>query len=266
MSVLEALSLAKAGKVYDLGQEWFVGMPHYPTHPPFMFSLLRMHRPGGRGGRSGAACIFSSGGHTGSHLDAFGHTGSQGRVFGHDESIFDKQSWGLGLGIGGIQETKPIITRGVLLDVPRVHGVDVLADKYEISASDLAECVKQEGISVPPGATILVRTGWIKHWPDQDRYGGPEYAPGLGDSACTWIAEQRARFAGSDTTAFGPVAGSVPSGNSHLILQNEHGIQIMEVLNFEELSADRVFEFAFVCLPLKIRGGTASPIRPVAIA
>jgi kynurenine formamidase len=43
------------------------------------------------------------------------------------------------------------------------------------------------------------------------------------------------------------------------------GIQIMEMLNLEEIARDRVYEFLFVALPLKIIGGTASPIRPVAI-
>ncbi len=230
-----------------------------------MLALLRMHQLRANG-RSGAACIFTMGGHTGTHLDAFGHTGLNGRVYGHEEPIFDHQSWSFGLGIGGINETPPIITRGVLLDVARMKGRDVLADDYEITADDLQECVKSEGISVPPRATILVRTGWMRYWPDPVKYGWPESMPGVGDSACQWIVEHEARYAGSDTGAFGVVKKSVAIGESHPILQNGHGIQIMESLNFEELSADRVFEFTFICLPLKIRGGTASPIRPVAIA
>lgn len=264
-AVLTALSMAKTGKIYDLGQELFEGMPRWPTHPPFMLGLLRVHKLR-KDGRSGAACTFSLGGHTGTHLDALGHTGVNGYVYGHKESVLDHQSWTSGLGIGGIQETPPIVTPGVMLDVARLRGSDILPEDYEITGDDLEQCVKRQEITVPAGATILVRTGWMRYWPDPFKYGSPEFVPGLGDSACVWIVEQRARYAGADTEAFGKVVKGAGTGRSHAILQNEQGIQILEALTLEELSADRVSLFTFVCLPLKIRGGTASPVRPIAIA
>jgi len=46
----------------------------------------------------------------------------------------------------------------------------------------------------------------------------------------------------------------------------ERGIHILEALNMEDLARDRVAEFLFAAIPLKILGGTGSPIRPVAIA
>jgi kynurenine formamidase len=52
----------------------------------------------------------------------------------------------------------------------------------------------------------------------------------------------------------------------HVHLLVENGIHIIECLNLEQLAQDRVYEFVFAAAPLKIRGGTGSPIRPIAIA
>jgi kynurenine formamidase len=52
----------------------------------------------------------------------------------------------------------------------------------------------------------------------------------------------------------------------HILLLVRAGIPIIENLNLEELAAARVYEFGFVCLPLKMRGATGSPVRPIAIA
>ncbi|MBP1724273.1 MAG: putative cyclase, partial [Deltaproteobacteria bacterium] len=70
-------------------------------------------------------------------------------------------------------------------------------------------------------------------------------------------------FTGSDTTAY----EKTPTHDLpvHVCLLTRNGIQLMEMLNLEELAKDRVYEFLFVVLPLKIIGGTASPIRPIAI-
>jgi len=52
----------------------------------------------------------------------------------------------------------------------------------------------------------------------------------------------------------------------HIHLLFEKGIHIIEALNLEQLAADRVYEFLFVAAPLKLRGGTGAPLRPIALA
>ena len=59
-----------------------------------------------------------------------------------------------------------------------------------------------------------------------------------------------------------PELGTLPG---HLLLLVRAGVYIVEGLNLEELARDGVREFAFVCLPLKLRGGTGSPVRPLAL-
>ena len=84
-----------------------------------------------------------------------------------------------------------------------------------------------------------------------------------------WLAGHRPVAVGADNLAWDvpgivdPELGTLPG---HAILIVRAGILIIESLRLEELAADGVREFAFVCLPLKVRGGTGSPVRPLALA
>ena len=87
--------------------------------------------------------------------------------------------------------------------------------------------------------------------------------------ASRWLAAAPARSRSAPTTSRGtsrtshdPELGSIPG---HTILIVQSGIHIIESLFLEELAADGVREFGFVCLPLKLRGGTGSPVRPIAL-
>jgi kynurenine formamidase len=93
-------------------------------------------------------------------------------------------------------------------------------------------------------------------------------AGGIDASGSRWCAERRPLAVGADNMAWDvpgeddPELGSLPG---HLILLVREGIYIIEALNLEELARDGVREFAFACLPLKLRGGTGSPVRPIAL-
>jgi kynurenine formamidase len=83
-----------------------------------------------------------------------------------------------------------------------------------------------------------------------------------------WPAARRPFAVGADNMAWDlpdeqdPELGRLPG---HTILIVQEGIHIIESLYLEELAADGVTEFGFVCLPLKLRGGTGSPVRPIAL-
>ncbi len=255
-------SLIKKGRVYEIGEPYDVGMPTRTSHPPFVFSLIKTHqmKP-----KSGANCIFTMGGHTGTHIDAIGHVSTDGHVYGHEDvDITKKQSYSDGVGVGGIEETPPIITRGVLLDIPKLKNVKVLAHDYAISQNDLVEAEKVQKAKVKKGDTLLIRTGWIQYYDEALKYVAQEGDhPGIGLDAADWIAEKGVRYTGSDTTAYEKL--DVTNLKVHTKLLRMSGIQIMESLNLEALAQDQVYEFLFICLPLRIVGGTGSPIRPVAV-
>jgi kynurenine formamidase len=87
--------------------------------------------------------------------------------------------------------------------------------------------------------------------------------PGLTLEAAQFLVEAGMRLTGADTTAYEVVP--TKSMEVHIFLLAEQGIQIMEMLNLEELAQEKVYRFVFIAIPLKIRGGTGSPIRPIAI-
>lgn len=255
--------LVTTGKVYDLGMEYFVGMPHYPTHPPFTFSLGRLHGDlPYEGGVASANCVFSTGGHTGTHMDAIGHISVRGAVFG----VGDIRPWQSpsGLAAADISQVPPVVTRGVLLDVAGWAGLPCLSPEFCIDAQVLDAVSRAQGISIEPYDAVLLRTGWIRHFGDRRKYiSHQEGCPGLVEDGALWLVEKKAGFVGADTAALERTPA--PSLPVHGILLAQHGIHILEVLNLEELASDGVYGFLFVASPLKIRGGTGSPIRPIAI-
>lgn len=256
-------SLVRTGKVYDLGMEYYVGMPHHPNHPPFAFTLTKLHgEVVYEGGVSASNCMFTTGGHTGTHLDALGHISLNGRVHG----VGDMEDWQdyTGLKRGGIDQVPPVVRRGVLLDVAGLEGTECLEPSYEIGSGALREAARRQGVEIRKGDAVLIRTGWIRHFPDPKKYiSHHEGCPGLVEDGARWLVEEGAALVGGDTVAL----EKTPSANLpvHVFLIFRNGIHIMEVLYLEDLARDRTYEFLFIACPLKIRGGTGSPIRPIAI-
>jgi kynurenine formamidase len=134
--------------------------------------------------------------------------------------------------------------------------------------ADLKDALKKQGTTLRPGDVVLIRTGMMSLWPDQTKYRLLD-EPGLGLEAAQWLVEsQKTMLLGGDN--FG--VESLPSPNPdnfvpvHSYLLVERGVSLMEAMWLEDLSKDQVYEFLFIASPLKFRGGTASPIRPIAIS
>jgi kynurenine formamidase len=243
-------------KVYDLGQPYFVGMPHFPTHPPFLFSLTKKHgefvNPGG--GSSAADCM-TLGGHTGTHIDALNHFSCNGHF--HGGVPVDGLQEYTGISHAGADTIAPIFRRGVLLDIAPGGVLD--ADR-EITAADLETAQRAD---IRPGDVVLIRTGWARYFEDAARFINSVKTPGPGIEGARWLSARGVFAAGSDTVAFEKVPSAEMPVHVHLLVDS--GIHIIEVLNLEELARDQVPEFEFVAAPLKIRGGTGAPVRPVAL-
>src|SRR5579863_9850611 len=122
----QLLSLTTHAKVVDLAQPWFVGMPHHPAHPPFLFSLNKKHGDYvGPGGVSSASESLALGGHVGTHLDALCHFSCGGNLHG-GVAAAGVQSYGAGIGTLTVDTVQPIVRRGVLLDIAGQHGAQPL--------------------------------------------------------------------------------------------------------------------------------------------
>lgn len=253
--LLESLA---GSKVYDLAQPYFVGMPHHPSHPPFLYSLVKSHGEYvGPTGNSSAADAIAMGTHVGTHIDGFCHFSCGGRLFGGDEAAA-VQSYTAGLQRHSIDAVDPILRRGVLLDVA---GTTVLPADHTITPDELARVQRTE---IRTGDVVLIRTGWSRYFEDPKKFISEVHGPGPAIDGARWLSKHDVFAVGSDTVAFEKVPD--PSMPVHVHLLVERGIHIVECLNLDELAAAGVFEFLFVALPLKIRGATGSPVRPVAVA
>jgi kynurenine formamidase len=259
MTLIDALLSAR---LYDLGQPYFVGMPHHPVHPPFLFGLTKMHgdyvMPNGGSSASDALALGS---HLGTHIDAFCHFSCGGKLHGgHDVAV--AQSYA-GMKRHSVDTLSPILRRGVLLDIAAQQNAASLAADFEITPQHLEQAARGQNVEIRPADVVLLRTGWGAFFEDTARFESQMHGPGPGEQAARWLSGKGIFAAGSDTINF----ELVPSRNMpvHVHLLVESGIHILECLNLEALATDRVWEFAFVASPLKIRGATGSPIRPFAL-
>ena len=260
--------LLEAGRVYDLGHPLEPTMPVSPNHPGYRMALLRRHGDMVRGdGGSASNELITLGGHTGTHLDALAHVSQDGKLHGGIDA-YQAQVGGRFKELG-VETVAPIFCRGVLLDVAGHRGVSTLSPGEPIGADELRAVAAAEGIELPKGGAVLVRSGWARNWGDPPTYLGQQHGvPGPDATAGEWIAAAAPRVTGHDSMAYEHLAPG--AGHAllpvHRILLVEHGVHILENVNLEQLAADRVYEFLFVCLPLKFVGGTGSPVRPIGVA
>ncbi len=270
-SRLGILKQVAGGKIYDLGVDLFGGMPICcgafgdPT-----FQIFLTHAPS-RGDPAKELLSYSGDGvtmytHTGTHIDALNHFGLHGKIWNEVSAADD-------LGVrgwtkSGVDKYPPIVARGVLIDVAKSKSMVHLPSSYAITVADLKDALKKQGTTLQSGDVVLIRTGLMTLWPDQSKYTLLDEA-GLSLEAAQWLVEgQKAMLLGSDNLG----VESLPSPNPdnfvpvHSYLLVEKGVSLMEAMWLEDLAKDQVYEFLFVASPLKFRGGTASPIRPLAIS
>ena len=244
-------------KAYDLGQPYFTGMPHYPTHPPFLYSLTKRHGDIIYGeGITAAADAIALGTHVGTHIDALSHFSCNGVFFG-DRRI--EHSYEHGMAELGVNTIAPIVRRGVLLDIAGLEGKDVLPQDFEVTPAHLNQASK---VDIRAGDVVLIRTGWAQFFADSKRYINNVAAPGPGIEGARWLSSRNIFAAGSDTVVFEKTPNPAMPVHAHLLVKS--GIHIIEVLNLEELARENVHEFLFVAAPMNIRGATGAPLRPLA--
>lgn len=266
MSADNLVTALSSGRVFDLEQDRYVGAAIFPAHwPGYVYTLHRHHEVVEGQSRTSASGTLTMQEHSGTHIDALCHQAIDMELFGGIRVDATVQT-ARGFTQLGVETIAPILRRGVLLDVARAKGVASLEAGYLITDTDLQETAAAQGVSVQEGDCVLVRTGWGGNFEDADGY---LKAAGVGATGARWLADRRPFLCGADNVAFDVPEnvdielGSLPC---HVVLIVENGIYIVENLDLEELSVESCFEFAFLCLPLKLRGVTGSPVRPIAIA
>ena len=158
----------------------------------------------------------------------------------------------------------PILARGVLVDLAPGGGRTKPA--RAIPLTEVQDACRAQGVEPRPGDVFLVRTGSATSLREPEEY---LRGAGMAGEVSEWLAGVGVRAVGADNVAWDWIEGTDPAtGTSlpgHVLLLVRAGIHIIENLWLEELAADGVHEFGFVCLPLKLRGATGSPVRPIAV-
>jgi kynurenine formamidase len=262
--VLEANILIQQGKVYQLGKLYEEGMP------TGRFRSYKLHIPvplGPAGKNSNIAYteyVCADIGQVGTQLDGLGH-GGIGDLFynGFNRRDFAKP-WGLEK--LGVENVGVFYTRGVLLDIAAYKGVDKLEKGYEITVADLKGALRMEGIAIHPGDVVLLHTGWGNLWmKDNELFQSGE--PGIGLPAAQYLVDQRIVLVGADNWGIErwPIEEPDVWFPVHQLLLAKSGVYNLENLDTSELARDRVYKFAFIFAPLRLKGATGSPGNPIAV-
>jgi kynurenine formamidase len=201
------------------------------------------------------------------HIDALCHARYQGKAYnGFDAS----EATETGCTTAGIEHLKDgILTRGILIDVPRLKGVDYLEPGTPVLAADIEAWEKEVGLTIGPGDVVLVRTGrWAKR-ADIGPYSLQEGSPGVHVSALPLLRER-------DVAALGTDVGLdvIPTGvdgvviPTHTVAIVSLGLLIIDNADLEALAetAARLnrWEFMFSAAPIPVAGGTGSMLNAIA--
>jgi len=209
---------------------------------------------------------YHNDGHT--HIDALSHVAYGGALYNDrpEEAVTEE-----GATIYSIEVLRNgLVGRGVLLDVPRRRGVPWLEPGEHIFAEDLEAAASEQDVAVGEGDILLVRTGHARRLAERGPWNTPEAKAGLHPSAMRFMAERGVAALGSDGNS--DTAPSSTDGVDfpiHVLAITAMGIHLLDYLQFEDLCAacERAgrWEFLFMAAPLRITGGTGSPLNPVAV-
>ncbi|MHB1006340.1 MAG: cyclase family protein [Chloroflexota bacterium] len=265
----ELMSLVKTGEVYSLEQIVEPGIPFWAGHPPLVLAPYVRHGDTPEMAPVSVANeIATLPMHGCTHIDALSHIGRvvDGEVILYGGIKARDILSNRGYSKLGAENFPPLVLRGVLLDIARHKGVEVLPDSYGITGDDIERCARDQQVEITVKTAVLIRTGFTKYWrTDNARFSNQGAGPNL--DGARYLAERKIAVVGSDTEAVEqwPFDPSGPPLPVHAFNITDHGIVHIESLFLDRLAEDKVYEFVFIALPLRLRGATGSQIHPIAI-
>jgi kynurenine formamidase len=263
-TVLRAARLIRTGEVIELGHVLSSTIPLSAGRRFEVDTKRTTMNPQSNRRGSNEELVIAEIGQVGTQFDGFAHQTIGNGLYNCFK--VDEVSTRTGFTKLGIQNVGALVTRGVMIDIAALKGVEMLADGYEITVQDLQQALAKQNLTLQPGDAIIIHTGFGKLWEkDNARYARGN--PGIGVAAGEWLVRQNPMLVGGDTppVEVNPNPDPQLSLPIHQIMLAVNGIHLLENLKLDELAAKRVYEFAFIIEPLKIQGATGSTVAPIAI-
>jgi hypothetical protein len=263
-----AAQLVTTGKTYSLGM---TTGPDSLAYPPRKYGIVVTQSndgsgtPNGENRATGNDDILMTYMGIGSQIDGLGHLGIDHRYYnGLRAQDFVAPS---GLKELGTDTVPPIATRGVLLDMAGLKGVETLPAGTAYNRAEIDAAVKRQGLApIGNGDVVIFHSGWQKK-PLSDPDNQKLLHPGVGVEGAKYLASLGVVAVGADTIALEVIPFENPNRpfEVHQTLLAKNGVYILENMVTGELAADRAYEFLFVLGQPKFKGAVQAVINPIAI-
>ena len=272
--LVSAAKLIKTGKIIDCGIPFDKNGPFPPggwrLNPQHVFTLLPSDTASSKDGQMAADDMIIMGLQASTQWDGLAHVGYKGFFYnGVPQGMVNNFMGAMKNDIAKV--SAKLISRGVLLDIAALKGVEALPDSYEITEADVLAAEERQGVRVESGDILCIRTGWYKYFAEGDRQHYVGNTAGPGQDICRWIHDREIAALALDQANGECWPTPIPGATIpfHQVAIRDIGLTLGEMFNFNDLAADceqdGVWEFFFSATGLKVTGAVGTPLTPVAI-
>jgi kynurenine formamidase len=272
---VQAAGLVKTGKVIDLGMPFDEKGPQAGGaakrfNPIHLMSITPADVLMSSDGLMAADDVIIMGLQCATQWDALGHVGYDG-LFYNNTPATAINSFAGATRLGFAEVVDRLISRGVLLDIARLKGVERLDISTEIVPADLTAAEERQGVRIESGDVLLIRTGHYQYFLQGDSASYRGDSPGLGVACAEWLHEREVAAVALDNTAVEVWPSRVEGSRIpfHMVAIRDIGLTLGEMFNLEELAADceedGVWEFMFCGTGLKVTNALGSPVTPMVL-
>ena len=261
---VSAATLVKTGRTVSLSRPLAV-TPTAENSRPAQHYMTRADRPPGGGAAMDFYGVFYHGTAT-THIDALCH------VWNHD-GMWDGRSPDEtltfeGANYGTVDEwSDGILTRGVLLDVPKHRGRPYVTRDAPVHGWELQDIAEAEGVRLKPGDAVMVYSGREAYAADHGGVWGTSSRPGLHASCLPFVRDTDMSILGWDMMDAEPNGYDIPWSVHGVIFA--YGVALLDNSLLQPLAEacaeEGRYEFMLTVNPLRVIGGTGSPVNPIAV-
>jgi kynurenine formamidase len=212
--------------------------------------------------------------HAATHWDALSHVFHHGHMYNGRPCTEVTSAGAQANDIVGFADR--LVTRGVLVDVARYHGVHALAPDHEVTVEDLESALAAQNVELESGDALLVRTGQLGRisasgdWSNFTEVGDRlPLEPGIGIDCLPWLHQVGVAALACDNWAVEHLHADSSRLPVHEVSIVHMGLPLGEIFQLDALAAacasDQRYAFLFAAAPLPVRGGVGGPVNPIAI-